>query len=499
LQNGVKMTNEPPAGIKNNMKQSYMSDPVGDMEFFNFFEDNNQPEKHKQFQKMLFGLVFFHAVVQERRGFGAQGFNVPYGFNESDFIISVMQLKIFMEEYDIVPYEALQYLTGQCNYGGRVTDDWDRRTLLSLLKNAYSEPTVEEPKFKFSNDPAYFVPPPDGYESCMAFLDELPVIQPPEVFGMHDNVDITKEMMQTRILLSNVLTTQTKAGSGGGDGNDRIEEVLEGILERLPEAFDTYECTKKYPVVYEESMNTVLVQEMQRFNRLINVIRSNLLDLKKALKGLVVMNATLEDVFVNLGVGRIPASWKKASYPSLKPLGSYYNDLLRRLSFFQLWYEEGKPGAYWLPGFYFTQAFLTGALQNFARKYKIPIDSVAFDFEVMKRPGDKTGKGPEDGVHCYGLYLDGAKWDKKRHVLAEAEPKKLFSNMADIWFKPAEESKIDTSGTYKCPIYKTSDRRGMLSTTGHSTNFVIGVTVPTDMNEDHWIRRGLAMLTQLDD
>jgi len=499
LQNGVKMTNEPPAGIKNNMKQSYMSDPVGDPEFFNFFEETNQPEKHKQYQKMLFGLVFFHAVVQERRGFGAQGFNVPYGFNESDFVISVMQLKLFMEEYDVVPYEALQYLTGQCNYGGRVTDDWDRRTLLSILKNAYSQPTVEEPKFKFSNDPDYFVAAPDGYDSYMTFLDELPAIQAPEIFGMHDNVDITKEMMQTRILLSNVLTTQTKAGAGGGDGNDRIEEVLEGILERLPEAFDTYECTKKWPVVYNESMNTVLVQEMQRFNRLIIVIRSNLVDLKKALKGLVVMNATLEDVFVNLGVGLIPASWKKASYPSLKPLGSYYNDLLRRLTFFQLWFDEGKPGAYWLPGFYFTQAFLTGAMQNFARKHQIPIDNLAFDFEVLKRPGDKTGKGPDDGVHCYGLYLDGAMWDKKRHVLVEQESKKLFSDMADIWIKPAVAAEIKTDGTYRCPVYKTSDRRGMLSTTGHSTNFVIGVTIPTDLEEDHWVRRGLALLTQLDD
>ena len=246
-------------------------------------------------------------------------------------------------------------------------------------------------------------------------------------------------------------------------------------------------------------MNTVLVQEMQRFNRLINVIRKNLVDLSKALKGLVVMNSTLEDVFISLGVGRIPGSWKKASYPSLKPLGSYYNDLIRRLTFFQLWYEEGKPGAFWLPGFYFTQAFLTGALQNYARKYKIPIDNVAFDFEVLKTETDTKGKGAADGVHCYGLYLDGAKWDAEKHELAEAEAKKLFSTMAFIWFKPAKKEDIDSKGTYSCPVYKTSDRRGMLSTTGHSTNFVVACSIPTSKTQDHWTLRGLAMLTQLDD
>ena len=212
LQNGVKMTNEPPAGIKNNMRQSYLNDPVCDPEFFGVFQDSNQAEKNNQFQKMLFGLTFFHAVVQERRGFGPQGFNVPYGFNESDYIISVMQLKIFMDEYDVVPYDALQYLTGQCNYGGRVTDDWDRRCLVSILENAYCPGVVEEAKYHFSGDASYYVPAPNGYQSYLDFLEELPVIQPPEIFGMHENVDITKEMMQTKILLNSVLITQTKAG-----------------------------------------------------------------------------------------------------------------------------------------------------------------------------------------------------------------------------------------------------------------------------------------------
>jgi dynein heavy chain len=343
------------------------------------------------------------------------------------------------------------------------------------------------------------VPAPDGYQSVLTFLEELPVVQPPEVFGMHENVDITKEMMQTRILLNNVLVTQTKAGGGGGDGGGRIDDVITGILDQLPPDFDTVACTKKYPVVYEESMNTVLVQEMQRFNRLTKVIRSSLVNLQKALKGLVVMNAALDDVFLNLGIGKIPATWKKASYPSLKPLGSYVNDLIVRLNFFSLWFDEGKPGGFWLPGFYFTQAFLTGALQNFARRYKLPIDSIAFDFEVLKEDCDIKSKGAPDGVFCYGLYLDGAKWDVANHQLAEADPKKLFSEMAHIWFKPAEEKNIKTDGTYKCPVYKTSDRRGMLSTTGHSTNFVVAVQIPTDQDENHWIRRGLALLTQLDD
>ena len=119
LQNGLKLTTEPPMGIKANLKKSY-----------NEFNEDDFAIPKPEWNRLLFGLCFFHAIVQERRKFGPLGWNIRYQFNDSDLETSRIMLKNFLEENEATPWDSMIFMTGQINYGGRVTDDFDRILLL---------------------------------------------------------------------------------------------------------------------------------------------------------------------------------------------------------------------------------------------------------------------------------------------------------------------------------------------------------------------------------
>jgi dynein heavy chain, axonemal len=248
----------------------------------------------------------------------------------------------------------------------------------------------------------------------------------------------------------------------------------------------------------------------------------SLRELQKALKGLVVLSADLEKMGNDMFDQKVPQGWTAKAYPSLQPLGPWTKDFLLRTQFLEKWIQRGTPSSFWISGFFFPQGFLTAILQNYARKHQMPIDTVTFSF-LLQDSGEGAGLGdesqrpkPEDGSFIYGLFLEGARWSAEDHSLVDPKPKELFSPMPTLHMLPVQHREAPSEGIYRCPVYKILTRTGTLSTTGHSTNFVTWIEIPSDKDtvwrsslvsetnaqikfcdQDYWIKAGVACFCAL--
>jgi dynein heavy chain len=386
----------------------------------------------------------------------------------------------------------------------------------SLIQAFVSDEMLDDDYHSFSPSGTYHTIPAEGTnedgtlrgtaEDTLKYVNTLPNDAAPELFGFHDNAAITCASNEQRDLCAIVLSLQPRTSSGGGKSRETvIDELAVDILNRVPGPYDLEPIIKKYPVCYEQSMNTVLQQEVERYNKLLKEMKSSNKSIRKALVGQLVMTEELDAMATAMFNQNVPANWEKKAYPSLKPLAAWVNELLDRLDFLNQWIEHGCPSAYWISGFFFPQAFLTGTLQNYARKFQYPIDRIDFTTKVLDfKDETEISSGPDDGCYIYGLFLEGARWDAESRLLAESKPKELYTSMSPLHLEPMLDRTWKVSplvrsreGFYICPVYKTLVRAGTLSTTGHSTNFVIPLEIPSDRPEHHWIKRGVAFFTGL--
>ncbi|OQR82552.1 dynein heavy chain [Achlya hypogyna] len=512
LQNGIKLTNEPPKGIRANLLRSFATLQSADGGFFDAFDSGGAFDeggatwpKAVVWKKLLSSLVFFHAVIQERRKFGALGWNIKYEFNDTDLETSYECLKKFLTEQPTIPWDALRYVTGQINYGGRVTDDWDRRCLTSILNGFYT-PAVLQDSYRFSASGTYFAPAAADLVSVVAYFEGLPVHASPEIFGMHENANVTFERTESWQMTSIILGLEPRdgGGSGGASSDDTVLELAAAIQAGLPPPLrldeagpTTFKTRTVLGTVVMDSLATVLSQELVKFNHLLGRMKGSLADIQRAIQGLIVMSSDLDNMYTAFLNGKVPGIWEVVSFASLKSLGPWVQDLLGRVDFFRRWLVHGEPVVFPLPAFFFPQGFMTGTLQNFARKYQTAIDCLGFTFAVLDVPATAVRESPSDGIYVDGLWLEGARWNAKKRSLEEARPGEMFSPMALVHFLPAANI-MRKKEEYPCPVYKTSVRKGTLSTTGMSTNFVVAVYLPTRHNPDHWVLNGAAFLLNLD-
>uniref|UniRef100_A0A2C9JCN9 AAA+ ATPase domain-containing protein n=1 Tax=Biomphalaria glabrata TaxID=6526 RepID=A0A2C9JCN9_BIOGL len=484
LQISIKFTNEPPQGVRAGLKRTFAGITQ------DFLDISNMP----QWKPMLYGVAFLHTVVQERRKFGPLGWNIPYEFNTSDLNASIQFVQNHLDDMDPkrgVNWTTVRYMFGEIQYGGRVTDDYDKRLLNTFCRIWFGE-NMFQPTFNFYK--GYTIPKCTKILEFHEYINNLPSTDPPEVFGLHANADITYQNVTAKNILDTILNIQPKdsSSSGGETRESMVYKFCDDVLNKLPVDYDPFEkvaCLAKLGKL--EPLVIFLRQELDRMQNVITAVRNTVIDLKLAIDGTIIMSETLRDALDCIYDGRIPAAWKKISWDS-STISFWLNELQDRNTQFRSWLYNGSPKSFWMTGFFNAQGFLTAMRQKVTRNHKgWALDTVVLHNEVTKFENiDAIPTEPPEGVYVHGLFLDGASWDRRNSKLIESKPKVLFEAMPVILITAVSNTTAppDTSKMYKCPVYKKPRRTDL--------TYIAEVVLRTSQNThpDHWICRGVALL-----
>ncbi|XP_039357485.1 dynein heavy chain 17, axonemal isoform X14 [Mauremys reevesii] len=479
LENAIKITNEPPTGMHANLHKAL------DL----FTQDTLEMcTKEIEFKCILFALCYFHAVVAERRKFGAQGWNRSYPFNNGDLTISINVLYNYLEANVKVPWDDLRYLFGEIMYGGHITDDWDRRLCRTYLSEYIR---VEMLEGEMTLAPGFLVPPNSDYKGYHEYIDENLPPESPYLYGLHPNAEIGFLTVTSEKLFRTVLEMQPKeSDAGGGTGvsrEEKVKQVLDEIIEKLPEPFNMMEimakAAEKTPYV------VVAFQECERMNILTNEMRRSLKELNLGLKGELTITTDMEELSNALFYDNVPDFWTNRAYPSLFGLGAWYADLLLRVRELEAWTTDfALPTTVWLAGFFNPQSFLTAIMQSMARKNEWPLDKMCLSVEVTKKNREDMTAPPREGSYVHGLFMEGARWDIPSGVITDARLKELTPSMPVIFIRAIPVDRMDTKNVYECPVYKTRMR---------GPTYVWTFNLKTKEKPAKWILAAVALLLQV--
>ena len=456
LQASVKLTNEPPEGLKPNLLRAYN----------NFNEEIMEAcAKQAEFRSIIFALCYFHAALLERKKFGVGnlpgatsgiGWNMNYPFNTGDLLCCGQCANNYLENNSKVPWEDLQYIFGEIMYGGHIVEDWDRRLASAYLAFYFNDALLEGmdmfPKF----------PAPPNTISHKATLEVIDETMPPETplaFGLHPNAEIGFKLREADSFCASLVLLQPRdAGDEAGmSTEERSKMVLDDVMDKLPDLFDMEDIRSRIEDLSPYVM--VAIQESERMNILLTEMKRSLAELDLGLKGDLTMTAPMESLMHALADDGVPAGWTRLAYHSLRPLGSWLGNMLQRVSQLIDWTADlGVPRVVWISGLFNPQSFLTAVMQTTARRNEWPLDKTVIMTEVTKKQIDQVDQPSRDGAFIHGMTLEGARWDEKLNALDDSRPKELFCSMPVILIKAVTADKAEQKDTYQCPVYTTEAR-----------------------------------------
>lgn len=457
LARSIKLTNEPPAGLKANLKRAFCSFPK---EYINEVESKTRA--------ILFGLCHFHSIFILRKKFGPKGFNMMYPFSLGDLRDSSVCLANYMESAPSkIPWADLRYIFGQIIYGGHIVNDWDRVLGMTYLEYYMKDELLDEMElFPFCEDErsvSFKAPAATSYDRYLEHIDENIKGDTPLAFGLHPNAEIDFRTTQSNTLFAILQDLQPRSE---GDEESSItpqgvaENVVNEIMDRFGDkGFDLDEI--EGGLEEKGPYQNVFLQECEIMNKLISEMIRSLIELNQGFAGELTMSDAMEGLMNSLYMDTVPNKWGSLAWASQRGLAAWLTDLNQRYEQLVDW--TGNPAdipvVTWIAGFSNPQSFLTAIKQMTAQRTGDALDKLITLTEMTKRMNvEEIDSRSRDGAYLHGLYMEGAKWAPNDGAITKATPREMFCQMPIINCRSIASDKASTSNIYQCPVYKTLQR-----------------------------------------
>jgi dynein heavy chain len=440
LEKSIKLTNEPPAGLKANMKRA-----------FTFFIREEFEDKDSKVKTILFALCYFHSMMLERKKFGSKGFNMQYPFSIGDLRDSATVLQNYLEANQgsgKVPWPDLIYIFGDIMYGGHIVNNWDRVFCSGFLTNLMQDNLLDEANmFPFTDGtPVQFkAPAPTTYDRYIEYIDtELPP-ESPVAFGMHPNAEIDFRYTQCKNLFKVLIELQPKDAGASGEGSETVGSKVADFAGRVADdaslesnKINVEDITSKLTDETRGPYQNVFIQEIEQINVLINTILRSLAEIELANKGELTMSEEMETLMDEIFMNKVPAKWLKVSFETTRGLGSWLDNIKHRLEQLNTWKEtpDKEPAVTFINRLFNPTSFLTAIKQTMSREKSLELNRLYIQTEIQKKMYWETADlQKREGAFVFGLQVDGARWDTNAG-LEECEPKKQFSVVPVVLCRP---------------------------------------------------------------
>ena len=298
----------------------------------------------------------------------------------------------------------------------------------------------------------------------------------------------------TKQVLNTILDIQPKDGGGGGGLSPTaiVLNMTNDLQSKLPPDYKRDDVLSGIKVLggMNKPLNICLKQEIDRLQKVLSVVRTMLANLKLAIAGTIIMSSDLQDASDAMFMARVPPAWTKVSALIAPNMGVWFGNILKRAEQLTGWLKNGRPFYFWLTGFFNASGFLTANRQEVCRKHakeQWALDDVVNYSEVLRQERDEVRKGPDEGIYIYGLFLDGARWDKSKDILVDSEPKVIFAQLPVLWVTGTNTEKKEKGINFvTTPLYNAPKR--------HAFNFIADFDLRCQEAPSKWILRGVALM-----